>query len=172
MTEIHEYRTTIFDQLEAVLSFENLGWLPSINSYKENFVDNTGCALNLPDYNDDLLGHLLANNYQSRMRLLKDKCILNNEDEIDFFIRKTPNLLKHVIGAYELINEMFSENIQYIKICYSQDPEEQSEILTFIIHTALGVDHSLQLLEQFDNKWLNIVNPPAIIQQSLVITLE
>lgn len=99
---------------------------------------------------------------ENNIKKLEDKYIFENPERVKRFLGLHDiTLIDLLYEAEKQIKRIFSSNI-IVDICLElyQDYEDDYEGLSVIIKTNLSPKLSLDLLEEFDEKWwLNIDNP-------------
>jgi hypothetical protein len=76
--------------------------------------------------------------------------------EIKRFLSTHDYLIEPLFDIYIQIQRIFGVNIIRIRLEYDKDPEENFEGIFVMVETNLSPEHSLDLLEKFDEWWLEV----------------
>jgi hypothetical protein len=82
--------------------------------------------------------------------------IFTNPMEIKRFLSTHDYLIEPLFDIYIQIQRIFGVNIIRIRLEYDKDPEENFEGIFVMVETNLSPEHSLDLLEKFDEWWLEV----------------
>ncbi len=92
---------------------------------------------------------------------LNDLFTLKNVTEIKRFLSSNEHLIYPLFKAHNYIEDIFYPNFKPILEVFG-DPEETYEGLFIIIRTSLPPEQSVDLLENFQEKWGSEWNPEVI----------